>query len=145
MALTMMVIKWRDQVWHSTMTWQVIFTSCRYLNHCSGPLEAEFRACVEGLELALLHCQLPTIVDTDCAQMLAAAKEKLHDRSSLVHLVSELRTLIDYERVFDLVKVERAQVKVSHNLANFAGVNRISFLWLGLGPDVVNQFRKTVL
>jgi hypothetical protein len=58
----------------------------------------------------------------------------------VVHLVSKLRTLVDHERVFDLIKVERAQVTVSHNLASFARVNPISFLWLGSGPDVVNQF-----
>jgi hypothetical protein len=58
----------------------------------------------------------------------------------LVHLVSELRTLFCHERVFDLVKVERTQVRVSHNLANLARVDRTTFTWLGSGPDVVNQF-----
>jgi hypothetical protein len=72
--------------------------------------------------------------------MVVAVKEKLQDRSSMVHLVSDFRTLVDHERVFDLIKVERAQVTVSHNLASFARVNPISFLWLGSGPDVVNQF-----
>jgi hypothetical protein len=34
---------------------QVIFSSCRSLTRCDDPLEAEVRACLEGLELALQH------------------------------------------------------------------------------------------
>jgi hypothetical protein len=68
----------------------VIFTSCRFLEHCSGPLEAAIQACLEGVALALQHCQLPIIVETDCAQLVTAAKEKTQDRSPFIHLISEL-------------------------------------------------------
>jgi hypothetical protein len=37
-------------------------------------LEAEIRVCIEGLELAFLHTQLPTIVETDDAQLVDGAK-----------------------------------------------------------------------
>jgi hypothetical protein len=40
-----------------------------------------------------------------------------------VHLVSKLLTLVDHERVFDLVKVERAQVRLVITLPNLARVD----------------------
>jgi hypothetical protein len=96
----------------------VIFTSCRFLEHCSGPLEAEIQACLEGVVLALQHCQSPIIVETDCAQLVTPAKKKIQDRSPLVHLIPELRYFSSHERVSYFVKVERSLSRVSHNLAN---------------------------
>jgi ribonuclease HI len=116
-----------------------IFTACRFMEHCSGPLEAELQACLEGVMLALQHCQLPVIVETDCSQLVAAAKGNTIDRSLLVHLISELRILSSHERVSDVVKVERSQIWVSHNLANLARVNHQTVFWLGSGPDDILQ------
>jgi hypothetical protein len=50
-----------------------IFTACQFLDGCSGPLEAELRAGVEGLSLALFHSHLPIIVETDCSSQVVAA------------------------------------------------------------------------
>lgn len=61
------------------------------------------------------------------------------DRSLLVHLISELRILSSHERVSDVVKVERSQIWVSHNLANLARVNHQTVFWLGSGPDDILQ------
>jgi ribonuclease HI len=47
----------------------IIFSSCRSLLFCDDPLEAEVRACLEGLELALQHSHLPILIDTDCIQL----------------------------------------------------------------------------
>jgi hypothetical protein len=107
------------------------------MNNCSGPLEAEILACLEGLELALIRCQLPIIVETDCSQLVVAAKAHSQDRSPLVHLVSDLRVLFSHERISDIVEVERSQVRVSHNLATMARVDRCTVIWLGSGPDVI--------
>jgi hypothetical protein len=109
------------------------------MNNCSGPLEAEILACLEGLELALIRCQLPIIVETDCSQLVVAAKAHSQDRSPLVHLVSDLRVLFSHERISDIVEVERSQVRVSHNLATMARVDCCTVIWLGSGPDVILQ------
>jgi hypothetical protein len=75
---------------------------------CTSPLEAELRACAEGLELALCNSQLPIIVETDCAQLVDAAKSSVQDRSHLLHLVYEIRALANQGRICTFVKVERS-------------------------------------
>jgi hypothetical protein len=107
------------------------------MNNYSGPLEAEILACLEGLELALIRCQLPIIVEIDCSQLVVAAKASSQDRPPLVHLISDLRVLFSHERVSDIVKVEHSQVKVSHNLASMARVDHCTVTWLGSDPDVI--------
>jgi ribonuclease HI len=114
-----------------------IFTACRFLEQCDSPLEAEVRACIEGLELALQKSHLPIFVETDCLQLVAAIKNKYQDRSPLAFLVSELRLLASHERVSVFVKVERSQIRVSHNLANLARVDLSTAFWLGSGPDAI--------
>jgi hypothetical protein len=102
-------------------------------------LEAEIQACLEGVVLALQHCQLPIIVETDYAQLVTAAKEKTQDRSPLVYLIPELRYFSSHERVTYFVKVERSLFRVSHNLANLVRVDHQTAFWLGSGPDAILQ------
>ena len=116
-----------------------IFTSCRFLEDCSSPLEAELRACIEGLDLALHRTTLPIIVETDCAQMVSVVKEDSRDRSSCCYFINELRALANQDRVISFVKVERSQVRVSHVLANFARTERLIATWLGSGPEAILQ------
>jgi hypothetical protein len=115
-----------------------ILSACRFLSDCDSPLEAELQACLEGLELSLQYCQFPIIIESDCAQMIEAVRSKEKDRSSYLHLISEIK-LSSQTRVYDFVKVERLQVRVSHCLANFARAERHIAIWLGSGPDVVLQ------
>jgi hypothetical protein len=60
-----------------------IFTDYLFQKHCGIPLEAEFHAYMEGLELALLSI----IVETDCSKLIACTKNKSQDASPLPHLV----------------------------------------------------------
>ena len=103
-------------------TGKTIFSACRSLMLCDEPLEAEVRACLEGLELAFQYSQLPIIIDTDCLQLVAAIQEGSLNRSSLMHIVSEIKSLSSRNRVCKFVKVDRLQIRVSHYLANFARV-----------------------
>jgi hypothetical protein len=70
-----------------------IFIACRALVDCEEALEAELRACVEGLELTLQHNNLLIIIESDCSQLIAAVKFKGHDRSSLLYLISHIKFL----------------------------------------------------
>jgi ribonuclease HI len=113
----------------------IIFSACRNLLMCEGPLEAEARACLEGLELALQHSHLPIIIDTDCVQLISMVQGTSPDRSPLMHLFMELKSLASLERICSFVKVDHSQVRVSHCLANFARVEFQTSVWFGTGPD----------
>jgi hypothetical protein len=53
--------------------------------NCNGPLEAESRACEEGLKLALHWSDKPVVVELDYS--VGAIKYKNLDRSPLAHLI----------------------------------------------------------
>jgi ribonuclease HI len=116
-----------------------IFSACLFIFDCESPYEAETQACLEGLELALEHSQLPLIIESDCVKLIEAVRSKSQDRSSCVHLVSEILNLARQSRVCDFVKVERSHVRVSHCLANYARAERRTSFWLGSGPKNVLQ------
>lgn len=118
-------------------TGRVIFSACRSLLLCEDALEAEFRACLEGLELSLQYSQLPIIIDTDCSQLIMAIQNRSRDRSPLMHLVQEIKSLSSLDRTCNFVKVDRSQVRVSHCLANFARAENRTVVWLGSGPDIM--------
>jgi hypothetical protein len=54
------------------------------------------------------------VVEGNPIQLISLTKEKVQDRSHLAFLISKLRLLFSHERVFDIVKVERSQNRVSH-------------------------------
>jgi hypothetical protein len=53
--------------------------------NCNDPLEAESRACEEGLKLALHWSDKPMVVELDCS--VGANKYKNMDRTPLAHLI----------------------------------------------------------
>ena len=60
----------------------------------SEPLEAELCSCLEGMELAVQHSQLPIIIKSDCSQLVSAVGEKSQDRSWFMHIISEIKLLV---------------------------------------------------
>jgi hypothetical protein len=112
-----------------------IFTSCRFLLNCESPFEAELRACKEGPDQALVQSTLPIIIETDCSRLVDVVKASTQDRSSLMYLISDIKSLSSQGRACKFVKVERSQIRVSHCLANLAQTNRCTLTWLGSGPD----------
>jgi len=66
---------------------QVVFTAWRVLFRCQDALEAEARACLEGLRLSAPWSQGPVIVETDCARLIQALEAK-EDRSSIRFLLA---------------------------------------------------------
>jgi ribonuclease HI len=120
-------------------TGKIILSACRSLHACEEPLDAEVSACVEGLELALLHSHLPIIMETDCSQLVSAILAKSKDRSLYMHLISEIKSLASGDRLCKFVKVDRGQVRVSHCLVKWARSDHRTAVWLGSGSDVVIQ------
>jgi hypothetical protein len=98
---------------------------------CQEPLEVELHACVEGLVLALQHSQLPIIVESDCSQLVYAARSSSLDRYPFYNLINKISSKCDF------VKGERGHVRVSDSLARLARVQLFSMTWLGSGPEDV--------
>jgi hypothetical protein len=118
---------------------QVIFCACSQLLNCNDPFEAEAKACEEGLRSSLLRSTQPIIVETDCTNLIKAASGGMQDRSLLMHLISEIRFLVNGEREFIFVKADRSQNRVSHRLANLARTDKLTMTWLGAGPECIIQ------
>jgi ribonuclease HI len=109
---------------------QVIF-SCRHLFKCTDPLEAEARACEEGLTLVLQQSELPIEVESDCLCSISPINGKLRDRSSLAHLTEEIKFLANGDRHISFVKVDRSQNRANYCLANFARTKLRTVFWFG--------------
>jgi ribonuclease HI len=120
-------------------TGEVIFSACQFINSCEEALEAELLACSEGLGLAIQHCQLPILIDSDCTQLISALKNPAQDRSAFLHIITGIKNLASSTRVCNFVKVDRRQVRVSHCLANWARTECQSLLSFGSGPPVFLQ------
>jgi ribonuclease HI len=119
-------------------TGSVIFCACHLLA-CDDPLEAEARACEEGLRLALEQSNKPIIMESDCYSLLSVGQTKTMDRSNLMHLMEEIKSLVKGSRDISFVKVDRSEVRVSHCLANFAIAEARSDVWFASGPECVAQ------
>jgi ribonuclease HI len=118
---------------------QVIFTACRHLLHCEDALEAEAYAVAEGLKLSLQRSNLPIIVETDYVVLITAINNGSQDRSSIRHIISEIKLLANGTTNVSFVKVDRSQNRVSHCLANFARTESRTMVWIGSGPDCLAQ------
>jgi hypothetical protein len=91
----------------------------------------------EGLRLAMQRSDSPITVELNYSVLIDAIKEKNQDRSSIAHLISEIRDMFNSNRVISFVKVDRMQNRVSHCLANLARTEARTAVWLGSGPEVV--------
>jgi ribonuclease HI len=117
----------------------VIFSAYRYLLACEEALEAEVMACSEGLKLALKHSQFPIIIESDCSQLISAIISKGQDRSSYLHIISEIQVIARSSRSCNFVKVDRSQVRISHCLANRARAENLTIFWLGSVPEFLSR------
>jgi ribonuclease HI len=84
----------------------VIVFACSHLLGCSDAFEAEAKVCEEGLRLALQWSTKPIMVETDCSNLIRAASEKTQDCSLMLHLILEIRFLVNRNRNITFVKAD---------------------------------------
>ena len=71
--------------------------------------------------------------------MILAVTSRTQDRSSLMHLIEEIKLMFNISRSISFVKVDRSPNRVRHSLAKFARAESQTMMWLGSGPDCVLQ------
>ena len=117
-------------------TGAIIFSACRFLESCLGPLEAELVACREGVTEVLRQTNRQCIVETDCPEALNLIMQPNIDRSACTFLVQEIKDLRRGQNL-QFVAIHRDQNSVSHVLANLGRTTRRHMTWLESGPDDV--------
>nr|CAB3482375.1 unnamed protein product [Digitaria exilis] len=95
---------------------QVIFSGWRVLFNCSDEVEAEARACVEGIRLATEWAPGPVIIESDCARLVRLIQDG-PDRSEIGFIVSEALELTQILLEWKVSLVGRDCNIVAHELA----------------------------
>ncbi|XBH54649.1 hypothetical protein VPH35_076911 [Triticum aestivum] len=93
---------------------------------------------MQGMALAIQHCELPIIVQSDSSVALSALSGDNLSRSAYGHLVAEIRHLM-VDRVFIPLKISRVQNMVADRLALYSRTESTTVVWLGRGPLCVED------
>ncbi|VAH13165.1 unnamed protein product [Triticum turgidum subsp. durum] len=93
---------------------------------------------MQGMALAIQHCTLPIVVQSDSSVALAALAGEHLSSSAYGHLVAEIRHLMD-DRVFIPSKIKREQNRVADRLALYSRTESITAVWLARGPPCVED------
>jgi ribonuclease HI len=115
----------------------VIFSACQHHDSCGSPIEAELRACVEGLALAMRWRDCPIILETDCLEAVQMINDETLNRSPVAGLVNEVKRLCSSASECRVVHISRIINGVSHSLAQFGRVQTCSNFWVRSGPEEI--------
>uniref|UniRef100_A0ACD5WHD1 Uncharacterized protein n=1 Tax=Avena sativa TaxID=4498 RepID=A0ACD5WHD1_AVESA len=115
----------------------VLLSAWKHVSSCTSAEEAEILAMLEGLRLAALHIDKPTVFETDCARVAEVLGSHMEDRSANWCLYKEA-----HDRMIELPdsyinKVGRIGNKVAHELAQL-GKRELSGVLLGYAPSCVS-------
>jgi hypothetical protein len=72
----------------------IILSACRQIFHCKYKPGAELSALFEGVSLALQWCSLPTIIETDCLEIVKILENEEMDWSADSSIIEEIKTLL---------------------------------------------------
>uniref|UniRef100_A0ACD5ZQT2 Uncharacterized protein n=1 Tax=Avena sativa TaxID=4498 RepID=A0ACD5ZQT2_AVESA len=117
---------------------EVIYTACRCLVNCSSALEEELAACEEGLRLALNWSVQPIVVEMDCSVGVAMLNAATKDKSSLVHLVTSIKELLN-EKGSTVTKIHRSQNMSSHTMAKLGRSKARTQFWIRNFPQELHD------
>ena len=93
---------------------------------------------MQGMALAIQHCELPIIVQSDSSVALSAMPGDSLTRPAYGYLVAEIRHLM-VDRVFIPLKISRVQKRVADCLALYSRTERTTAVWLGRGPPCIED------
>jgi ribonuclease HI len=98
----------------------VLLTAWKVLRHCNSPDEAEAEACLYGLRLAADWIRQPTIVESDCQQLITAVRAKAEVTSHWGGVIQDIQAVSELLPSCDFVHVKRGGNVVAHLLARRA-------------------------
>ena len=93
---------------------------------------------MQGMALAIQHCELPIIVQSDSSVALSALTGTSLTRSAYGHLGAEIRHLM-VDRVFIPLKISRVQNRVADRLALYSRTESTTVVWRRRGPPCVEE------
>jgi hypothetical protein len=70
---------------------KIIVSACMVLPNCNYPLEAELRACSDGLNLGMQWTDTPMIIESDCLVAIQMITDKEINRSKLAFWVNSVK------------------------------------------------------
>jgi ribonuclease HI len=117
----------------------IIVAACRHLGACASPLEAEARACIEGLALALERTDRPILCESDCQELTSMVNEAGVNRSSIAALVNEIKRLCNGTRMCQVRHINRERNVVSRSLARFGCFLKCTNVWTRSGPEFIRD------
>ena len=107
----------------------IILSSCRQLISCRDALDAEIKALLQGISLALSWCNQPLMIEVDCLEMVKILNNKETDRSVYSTMIEEIKTVMKVRQTC-ITHIKRCQNTSSHFMANYARTNAHTAVWL---------------
>lgn len=99
---------------------QVALSSWRVLRHCNSPGDAEALALFEGARLAAQWIRQPTIIETDCWELIEELKKDACRHSDRFGLLQDISAACRALPEFKLSKTRRGANRIAHELARWA-------------------------
>jgi ribonuclease HI len=70
---------------------EIIVSACKVLPNCNCPLEAELRACSDGVNLGMQWTDTPIIIESDCLVAIQMITDTEINRSKLAFWVNSVK------------------------------------------------------
>lgn len=117
----------------------VLLTSWNVIRSCQSPEEAEAQACRDGLRLAADWIQMPVILESDCANVVASLTSGAKNRSPLWQVFQEIKSILPLLPAFKFNRINRGANEVAHCLSQLARRLKQSSVWRMCAPECVKE------
>ncbi|CAN6302143.1 unnamed protein product [Urochloa humidicola] len=123
-------------------TGKVLVSSWKHGLRCVSVEDAEAAACLEGIQLLSKWFRGPTVIDSDCHNVVSALKSKSDNRASFANMVKEIKSCLSVFPEVEVCKVGRECNRVAHELAQLAKRCMHSAVWRDQAPVCVHELLR---
>ncbi|KAF8719583.1 hypothetical protein HU200_024322 [Digitaria exilis] len=109
------------------------------LHHCASAEEVEALACREGVRLAAEWVRRPTILESDCSNVVAALRATTENRGRTSHIIKETKAAMQMLPVCEVKSVRRECNRVANELAQLAKRTVHSAVWRENAPACISE------